>query len=230
MEKLVMSQPKIGHGAKVQYSVDGTTFATLVGVTQGDFSGSKADTPETTSLDTPGVAKTFTSGLYDPGDYSAKLNEYPGDPTQSLVRSWFGDGIAHIFRTTDSSGIETGTFKGYVVSFDQSTNDDKIATRSLKLKVSGPITWGAASAPTDLSYTTPDTFVHGSAITPLDPTVDGIVDTYSVSPSLPAGLSINATTGVISGTPTAAVAATDYTVTATNDEGTDTFVVHITIT
>lgn len=39
--------------------------------------------------------------------------------------------------------------------------------------------------------------------------------TFSVSPSLPAGLSINASTGVISGTPTAIKTATTYTITAT---------------
>ena len=37
---------------------------------------------------------------------------------------------------------------------------------------------------------------------------------YSVSPALPAGLSINATTGLISGTPTTATASASYTVTA----------------
>ena len=40
--------------------------------------------------------------------------------------------------------------------------------------------------------------------------------TYSVSPSLPAGLSINSTTGAITGTPTATSAATNYTVTVTD--------------
>lgn len=39
--------------------------------------------------------------------------------------------------------------------------------------------------------------------------------TYTVSPTLPSGLSINSSTGVISGTPTAAKANTTYTVTAT---------------
>lgn len=42
---------------------------------------------------------------------------------------------------------------------------------------------------------------------------------YGVSPALPAGLSLGAETGVITGTPTAAVAQTDYTLTATTDTG-----------
>jgi hypothetical protein len=43
--------------------------------------------------------------------------------------------------------------------------------------------------------------------------------TYSVSPALPAGLSLNTSTGQISGTPTAQVAATAYTVTASQSSG-----------
>lgn len=46
---------------------------------------------------------------------------------------------------------------------------------------------------------------------------------YTVVPSLPAGLSINASTGTISGTPTAVTPATLYTVTATNASGTGSF-------
>jgi len=42
---------------------------------------------------------------------------------------------------------------------------------------------------------------------------------YGVSPTLPAGLSLGAETGVITGTPTVAVAQTDYILTATTDTG-----------
>jgi hypothetical protein len=45
------------------------------------------------------------------------------------------------------------------------------------------------------------------------------VTSYSISPALQAGLTLNTTTGVISGTPTTAVAATTYTVTASNSAG-----------
>ncbi|MFM6976135.1 MAG: putative Ig domain-containing protein, partial [Sphingobacteriaceae bacterium] len=54
------------------------------------------------------------------------------------------------------------------------------------------------------------------------------VVTYS-APSLPAGLSINSSTGVISGTPSAITATATYTVTATNTGGSTTFGVVITV-
>jgi LPXTG-motif cell wall-anchored protein len=46
-----------------------------------------------------------------------------------------------------------------------------------------------------------------------------VAPTYSVSPALPAGLSINPSTGVVSGTPTAVAASAVYTVTATSTDG-----------
>jgi len=49
--------------------------------------------------------------------------------------------------------------------------------------------------------------------------VTGTVDSYSISPALPAGLLLNTGTGVISGTPSAAAASAIYTVTATNAGG-----------
>jgi hypothetical protein len=68
-----------------------------------------------------------------------------------------------------------------------------------------------------LSYSTPQTYVRDVAITPLVPTIAGGTPTsYSASPALPAGLSLSSTTGVISGTPSAASAQTVYTVTASN--------------
>ncbi|RYE16149.1 MAG: hypothetical protein EOP45_17990, partial [Sphingobacteriaceae bacterium] len=82
-------------------------------------------------------------------------------------------------------------------------------------------------APSGLSYTTPNTFTVGTAITPLSPSVTGTVTNYSVSPGLPAGLILNSSTGVISGTPSAVNPATDYTVTATNSAGATTAVVSI---
>ena len=85
-------------------------------------------------------------------------------------------------------------------------------------------------APSSLSYT-PSSIsgTVGVAISSLTPTVTGTVDTYSVSPTLPSGLSINATSGVISGTPTAIAASATYTVTAANVGGNTTATVTVVV-
>ena len=83
-------------------------------------------------------------------------------------------------------------------------------------------------APSNLVY--PQTSILGDigvAIATDTPSVTGTVTSYTVSPALPAGLAINATTGAISGTPTAVSAQANYTVTASNSTGSTTAVLSI---
>jgi hypothetical protein len=82
--------------------------------------------------------------------------------------------------------------------------------------------------PSGLSYTPSSASgTVDTALTSLNPTVTGTVTSYAVSPTLPAGLSISTSTGVISGTPTAVSASASYTVTATNGTGSTTATVTI---
>jgi hypothetical protein len=85
------------------------------------------------------------------------------------------------------------------------------ATATFSLTVNGAVTAAQTVGSTMLSQNhaaTPFTPVTGSGGT-------GIL-TYSISPTLPAGLSFSSTTGAITGTPTAISGATTYTVTVTD--------------
>ena len=69
-----------------------------------------------------------------------------------------------------------------------------------------------------------------SAMTTGIPTVaGGPVVTWSISPGLPTGLSIDSSTGEISGTPTVLSTETTYTITATNTGGSATTTIDITV-
>jgi hypothetical protein len=95
-----------------------------------------------------------------------------------------------------------------------------------------PYTMGATANPANISYTpNPLTCAHGTAIAPMTPTYTGGAPlSYSVSPSLPAGLSLDTLTGEISGTPTSTTATATYTVTAANAAGSGTCSLGVTIT
>ena len=58
-------------------------------------------------------------------------------------------------------------------------------------------------------------FVVGTAITPAVPTASQGLSSFTVTPALPSGLSLNSGNGTISGTPTAVSAVATYTVMAT---------------
>jgi hypothetical protein len=77
----------------------------------------------------------------------------------------------------------------------------------------------ASKPPTGLSYPAPPEFIVNRSIAPLAPTVSGQVASYSVTPELPAGVLLNSSTGVISGTPTVSAARASYTIMATNASG-----------
>ena len=82
--------------------------------------------------------------------------------------------------------------------------------------------------PSGLSYTPSSASgTVGTPISSLTPTVTGTVASYEVSPALPFGLSLDISSGVISGTPSAAASSADYTVTATNGTGSTTATVRI---
>src|ERR1035438_4315892 len=76
----------------------------------------------------------------------------------------------------------------------------------------------SSPAPTNLSYPNNNSasFVSGTSVNISPASISGTTPiTYSISPALPTGLTINSSTGVISGTLTVVQPATNYTITAT---------------
>lgn len=86
-------------------------------------------------------------------------------------------------------------------------------------------------APSGLSYATnPAIYNLGRAIATNAPThIGGAVAQYGINPTLPAGLSLDPGTGILSGTPTARSMRTAYTVMAANSGGITTTALTITV-
>jgi hypothetical protein len=104
------------------------------------------------------------------------------------------------------------------------SNSAGSATASLSITV-------MVAAPAGLSYTTgAAVYTVGTTVPANSPSsTGGTVASYSVSPALPAGLSLSTTTGILSGTPTAVTATAGYTVTASNSAGNTTATLAITV-
>jgi sugar lactone lactonase YvrE len=145
-----------------------------------------------------------------------------GNVALKWYTSSLGEGYSSTPPTPSTATVGTTT---YYVS--QANSSGVESARSMITVTINPV-----PAPS-ISYATPHLYTVGTAITNLTPTnTGGVVPgsgsyIYSVSPALPAGLSINPTTGVISGTPTQVSAATNYTITATNEGGSGSAVVNI---
>ncbi|HAO99540.1 MAG TPA: hypothetical protein DCQ83_05800, partial [Fibrobacteres bacterium] len=150
---------------------------------------------------------------------SAQDSTYPltiGRQANSAVRFWNGNidevVVSNTSRSSDWIKLSYETQKAGAT-----------AVTIGPLQNSGP--------PVGLTYTTnPAVYAGGTAITANAPHfTSGGAGTWTVSPALPAGLTLNASTGVISGTPTSATSAANYLVTASNNLGTDTETVNITV-
>ncbi len=109
----------------------------------------------------------------------------------------------------------TGTEVALTVSASKARYSAATVNRSLTVDLSAPA----------VSYTAPDSLTVGTAITTMSPVTSATdIKSYAAT-DLPPGLAINAASGVISGTPDTASAATqDATVTLTDNAGNPTVV------
>ena len=153
-------------------------------------------------------AVPITTGTYKPTDSGATSDAFSAPAPAAPYGSTLS-----VFNGT----IPTGTWSLYVMD-DRGINTGSISGGwRLSLQTAAPI----VAAPSALSYSSnPATYTKDTAIMDNMPTSSGgAVVSYAVLPALPAGLTLNTSTGVISGTPTALTAASNYTITATNTGG-----------
>ena len=135
-------------------------------------------------------------------------------------------GLGLTFNTSTGylSGTPTATFPDTPFTLIASNNASTVSIPiTIKVISLPPIILGYTSISSEYTQ-----FVPALSNTPS--ILENVkVDSFSVDPPLPTGLVIGSTTGIISGTPTVSSAATDYTVTATNQEGSSSTSISITI-
>lgn len=158
----------------------------------------------------------------------ATNNSFTVTPTKSNTNTttWT---VSPSSLSINSSGVVSGKYTTSgsrsvsVTLTDKVTNTTVSVTDSFYIYVYDPIT----------TFTYPSssyTFVKGVAITNISPTYNGTgTFTFTSNKTLPTGLSLNTSTGTISGTPTATNSETTYTITARNQVSSKTFNITITI-
>ena len=247
-QTITNNTPSSSGGAVTSYGISpalpaGLSFSTSTGVISGTPTVVSAATNYTVTATNSGGSTTATvnitvndvapSGLTystNPATYTKGQAITNNTPSSSggAVTSY---GISPALPAGLSFSTSTGVISGTPTALSAATNYTVTATNS------GGSTTATVNitvndvAPSGLTYSTnPATYTKGQAITNNTPSSSGgAVTSYGISPALPAGLSFSTSTGVISGTPTALSAATNYTVTATNSGGSTTATVNLTV-
>ncbi|MDG1548950.1 MAG: putative Ig domain-containing protein, partial [Candidatus Poseidoniaceae archaeon] len=193
-----------------------TTYA----VTATNSGGSATTTIEITVIDiVPSLVSYSTSSFVETKDsvMTSGLPTYSG----GTVITWTIDptlptGLDIDASTGEISGTPTvlSTLTTYTVT---ATNSGGSATTSVDITVNDIV-------PSLIVYSgDPFTFTKDSQVSTTPPTNNGgVVTLWSVAPTLPAGLSLDAATGEIIGTPTHITSLATYTITASNSGGSTT--------
>jgi len=234
-------------GIIVSYSISpalpaGVTLNTTTGVISGKPTVLSTITNYTVTATNTGGSTTATftltvnaippTGLsYSPSPVVATINttNVSSSPTVTgiIVSYSISPALPAGVTLNTTTGVISGTptvlsaITNYTVT---ATNTGGSTTATFTLTVN-------AIAPTNLSVTPTAVvaLVNVTSIT-VTPTVTGIGVVFSISPALPTGVTLNTSTGVVSGIPSVLMALTTYTLTATNTGGSISTTFNLTVT
>jgi uncharacterized repeat protein (TIGR02543 family) len=183
-----------------------TSTATMKTLKIGPFGGGAS-----TSKASYGQMRITSGSLYPT---TGALNTQAFTPTYDLGTTVSGSTVSSganvvaLFKPQDNSTVATLT--------DLTGNGATLRTIATTPTVTASSDYAAPPAPAFSYPSPPAPTTAGSPLTTTNPvSTGGDINSYSISPALPNGINIDATTGVISGTPTISSPTTTYVVTGT---------------
>lgn len=148
------SQAFAGRGSKLQYSTNppSVAYTELAEVKTIAISGAKYDLADVTNMQSSNFREWLPT-LADNGELSLAGNYIPNDTTQSDLLGFFNNATLVTWKIVlpaapqqnFATSLGTLTFKAYVSSRDINIPVDKEASVSIKLKITGQVTWTPGS-------------------------------------------------------------------------------------
>lgn len=139
-----------GRGSALSISTDGTTYTPVLQIKTTQYSGSKGDMEDVTSMSSPGATREWAPTLLDSGQLACSGVFSPADPGQLMLGSAFAaQQLVYVkHQYAPAAGQTTGflrSFKAYVTDHNLDLQFDKAGAFSSTLKITGLITDVAGS-------------------------------------------------------------------------------------
>ena len=164
-----------------------------------------------------------------------KLSSFPAVVGEAIVLTPAVSGTVDQYRVSPSlpSGLSIDELSGVISGTPTKASSAAtyvVSATGAGVRVTFPLVLSVTEPPSGLSYLSPISATVGVALAPLSPSITGIVDHYAVSPTLPPGVVLNSTSGILSGTPSEARNLAPYTITANSLAGNTRFILLLTVT
>lgn len=134
-----MSKAFAPRGTLIQHSPDDLTWLTIAEVKKIQHTGSKTDLADVTNLSSSGF-REFLATLSDSGEVSIDANFVPKDAGQAILMTDFNNQALAYYMIVLPNSLGQAQFQAYVSSSDFDLPFDKEGSRTIKLKITGPIT------------------------------------------------------------------------------------------
>jgi Lambda phage tail tube protein, TTP len=138
-----MSNAICPRGTQLQRGTNVVTpgnYATLAEVRKISRTGAKAGFDNVTSMDS-GPNEEMLATILTPGQWDFEVNFIPGDASQQTLLDDYNNQVLSPWKVQLPNQYGNWTFLAYVESEDVSLDFGKAATKSVKLQVTGAVTW-----------------------------------------------------------------------------------------